>query len=63
MKQPKYKIGDRVFHITPESDRGVVINARYELVSNVWEFQVAFSAIMESLWYFEHELIDHKVFN
>ena len=32
MKNRKYNIGDAVYHVTPESDKGIVINANYNLL-------------------------------
>lgn len=62
MKVPKYNIGDRVFHITPESDPGVVLNIKYEYLTGLHEYLVTFSAQSESLWYYEHELSITKTF-
>ncbi len=58
----KHNINDRVYHITPESPKGVVINAKYCLLTNDWEYQVSFSAGADSLWYYEHELSPHIVY-
>jgi hypothetical protein len=63
MRSPKYRIKDRVYHITVESDKGVVVDARYSLLTGLWEYQVAFSATLESLWYYEHELSENMVFD
>lgn len=60
--EPKFVIGDRVYHITRESGWGVIINACYQVLSNMWEYQVAFRSDMESLWYFEHELTTTEVY-
>jgi len=62
MKNPKYSIGERVYHIIPESDPGVVLNIKYEYLTCLHEYQVAFSVQSESLWYFEHELSETKIF-
>jgi heat shock protein HspQ len=63
MKPPKFNIGSTVYHITPESDRGVVIDIKYSYLTNMNEYQVAFSFDKESLWYYEHELSNNKTFN
>lgn len=63
MKKPKYNISDFVYHIVPESERGVVIDCKYLMSSDKWEYQVAFSAMSESLWYMEHELTTSKNYN
>ena len=62
MKNRKYNIGDAVYHVTPESDKGIVINANYNLLFDLWTYQVSFSPNMESLDYYEHELQETKTF-
>lgn len=62
MKEPKYNISDKVYHITPESDCGVVINIKYDYLTKQHEYQVSFSPHTESLWYYEHELSVNKLF-
>ena len=59
---PEYNIGDRVFHIIPESTIGVVIDIRYIFSCRVFEYQVAFSENTESFWYHGHELSKTKNF-
>lgn len=39
---PKFSIGDEVFHITPESPKGVVLDARYCLLARQWEYLVTY---------------------
>jgi len=60
MKQPKYNIGDMVFHALPESPQGIVIDGRYSLLTGIWEYQVAFDYLVASLWYIEVELSTTK---
>lgn len=62
MKHPKFNINDRVYHITPESDCGVVIDIKYSYLTGLFEYHVTFSATLESLWYYEHELSATKTF-
>lgn len=62
MRNSKYKINDRVYNITPESDCGVVLDGKYSLLTGLWEYLVTFSPTQESLWYYEHELSETKVF-
>lgn len=62
MREKKYNIGDKVFHITPESDQGVVLNIKYDYLTKLHEYLVTFSAQSESLWYYEHELSTTKIF-
>lgn len=60
--KPKFNIKDRVYHVVPESDCGVVIDIRYSYATKHFEYQIAFSASSESLWYYEHELSQDKTF-
>lgn len=53
-------INDRVYHILPDSESGVVINISYLFAERMYKYQVAFCAMEESLWYFEHELTTTK---
>lgn len=62
MKKYRYNITDKVYHITPESDAGVVLDCRYSLLADMWEYLVTFSPTQESMWYYEHELSETKVF-
>lgn len=62
MKQPKFNIGQRVYHVIPESECGVVINIKFDYLTGLHEYQVAFSASAESIWYYEHELSTDKIF-
>lgn len=62
MRPNKFDIGERVFHITPESDCGVVIDIKYSYLTGLHEYLVTFGAHSESLWYYEHELSKNKVF-
>lgn len=63
MNSPAYNIGDDVYHITPESPKGKVINITYHFLTKHFEYQVSFSAETISLWYYEHELQNHKSYN
>lgn len=62
MNKPKFNIGDRVYHVIPESNCGIVVNIRYEYLTGLHEYHVAFSETSESLWYYEHELQTSKTF-
>ena len=61
MKSPKFYIGQEVYHITPDSPRGFVLNAKYDLLDDKWEYEVAFG-VQEALVYHEHELQLTKTF-
>ena len=62
MKKPKFLIGDEVYHITPESPKGVVIDVRYSFLTRLYTYDVAFSAEVATLEYQEHELSENKIF-
>jgi hypothetical protein len=62
MKERRYNINNTVFHITPESPKGVVINARFDLLTGKWEYLVTFGLDIEERWYNEHELSEHKIY-
>ena len=56
MNNQKYNIGDMVYHVLPESRKGIVIDGRYSLLTGIWEYQVAFDSMSASLWYTDVEL-------
>lgn len=62
MKNPKYEIGERVYHITPESDPGIILDCRFSVRENAWSYLVTFSPEKESLLYYEDELTQSKIF-
>lgn len=63
MKQPRFNIGDQVFHILPESRPGVVVEIKFVFSTQHLEYMVAFTEDVASLWYMEHELTDTISFN
>lgn len=58
----RYRIGEYAYHISPESPKGVVVNARYDLSVERWEYLVTFGLDIEERWYMEHELSPHKIY-
>ena len=62
MIKPTYNISDKVYHITPESELGIVIDASYSLLTGRWLYQVTFSPHTEALWYHVHELSTNKTY-
>lgn len=58
---PHFCITDKVYHITPESPQGVVVDAKFDLLDKRWEYLVAFS-ISETRSYYDYELSKHKSF-
>lgn len=63
MRKPKFSIGDKVYHVTPESDQGVVLDCRYSMREAGWSYIVAFGTERESLLYYEDELSETKIFS
>lgn len=57
--KPKYNILEDIYHVTPESPLGVIIDIRYIYSDNKFEYLVAFDT-KESLWYAEIELTKDK---
>jgi hypothetical protein len=62
MKAPKYNIGDKVYHITPESESGVILDASYSLLNDRWQYRVTFGIKDNDYWYEESELSANKIF-
>lgn len=58
MIQPKFNLGDKVYHITPESEQGTVLEATYSLLNNKWNYTVTFGLRDSDYRYYEHELSD-----
>lgn len=63
IQDPKFSIGDTVYHVTPESPKGIVLDVIYSFRTNLFDYVVTFSAERESLIYSEHELSNHKTFS
>lgn len=62
MEKPKYNILDTVYHITPESPKGIVLNIKYLYLENRHEYLVSFGAVNDNMWCYEHELTTQKTF-
>jgi hypothetical protein len=61
-KNPRFSIGDPVYHVIPESPQGVVIDIIYSYLTGMHEYSVAFDHNIASLKYFEHELSSTKTY-
>lgn len=61
MNQNKFNIGDAVYHVTPESDKGIVIEIVYMFSTRTYVYTVATSWNTEYTCQ-EHELTDHPNF-
>ena len=58
----EYNIGDRVYHVTPDSEIGVVVDWRYSAYSGVYSYFVTWG-INDTNWYINAELSRSQVFN
>lgn len=56
-----FKVGQLVYHATPESEPGVVVNYRHLGVGGLVHYLVAFNETQAD-WYSETELSANKVF-
>lgn len=57
---PKFQELEDVYHITPESPKGVVIDISYNVRTRRFLYLVTFSATEPSLWYQEEELTKNR---
>lgn len=58
---PAFEITQKVFHVTPDSPQGVIVDARYLLFDKRWEYLVGFGP-GQTLAYYEHEISTNKTF-
>ena len=57
--EPKYKIDQEIYHITPESTKGIIVDINYNVRTNQISYNVLFGRGMEdNLWCFEYELCE-----
>ena len=60
---PLYGIGDQIFHITQESERGVIVDISYSVLTRLVKYNIVFGIKMDDdVWCWEHELSVDKVF-
>ena len=55
MNKPKFHIGQEVYHITPESDKGVIIEINYSHAFNICTYTIAVG------WGVQHECAEHEL--
>ena len=55
MRKPKFEIGERVYHVTEGSTKGIVLDIRYSYYHDNNEYLVAFSHDTE-LWCLDREI-------
>ena len=60
MIKNRFEIGQNIYHITPESPKGFIIDAVYSLLNNRWRYIVAFSINNETTCE-EFELSENKI--
>jgi len=60
---PRFKIGQKVWSVVGESDKGVVIDWSYNHRENTIRYQVSFDPNFDSKWYYQEELGDIQLFN
>jgi len=58
----KYNIGEYVYHATPESDKGLIIDIHYSAIKGV-KYEVVFGRLgNDNVYCYEHELSKEKSF-
>ena len=57
---PKFKINQHVYHVTPESPRGVVLDMSYSFYARQYLYLVTFGVENSPLHYYENELSVEK---
>lgn len=62
MRKPKFDIGDKVYHITPDSDLGIVLDCKYSMRFDIWTYTVTFSIDKDDMEFYEDELSITKTF-
>lgn len=60
-KEPEFNIGQKVYHVTPDSPQGIVTDAIYSLLNKRWVYSVAFG-VKEEMECLEFELSTNKTF-
>jgi len=59
-----YNIGDRVYHVTPDSPLGIVLDIDYSVVNNSVKYLVTFGhTSADEVWCTTLELSPNKAFN
>jgi len=57
----EFNIGERIYHNTPESDEGLVLDVSYSKRYNQSKYMVVWNKNNED-WYLEDELIKNKIY-
>ena len=56
----RFGIGDKVYHVTPDSPQGIILEVR-AYPDKVIEYFVAFG-LSDRDWYYQEEITDSKTF-
>jgi hypothetical protein len=60
--RPLFKMHQTVFHITPGSDPGVILDWRYNRMADFFEYYVS-TGYANNYWCIESELTTEKIYN
>lgn len=58
---PKFNIGDYIYHILPEFRKGIVLDVSYSIKHNCFKYLVAWSE-QDCFWQEKEELTFNKTF-
>jgi|WetSurMetagenome_2_1015567.scaffolds.fasta_scaffold1005993_1 hypothetical protein len=56
----KFEIGQRIYHLTPESGVGIILNISYNVRTREIQYLIALGFNKE-VWAFEQELSNEKI--
>ena len=57
IREPQFKINDLVYHKTPESGKGIVVDITYSILTNLYRYNVMFGRSSDDdVWCYEHEI-------
>jgi len=57
--QPKFNINDDIYHITPGSNKGIILDISYSFRLKMYRYRVVFG-IGDDNWYDEEEINKDK---
>lgn len=60
---PRFEIGQDIYHKTPDSDKGIIIDIIYSILTGLITYSIAFGRNgSDQVDCFEHELSEDKIF-
>ena len=63
IQDPKFNINDLVYHKTPESGKGVIVDIKHSLLTGLFKYIVVFGrGADDEVECYEHELSDNQSF-